>query len=126
MSRYKQYEIWYVSLQKKSEGVTSIQYGNRPAIILQSNESSDKFLTITVAPLTSITNKKKKKLPVHVKLTPDKGGVKEDSYILIEQMTCIDQSKLIKRLVPSDKISVYIRDEIRKAVLIHGGIIRKN
>ena len=91
----KQYEIWFAELGEHYG--TCVQSGNRPVLILTNNVANRYSQTLTVIPLTS--KMKKLDLPTHVVLTEAhcemlKSEQMEDSVLLIEQITTIDQSPL--------------------------------
>ena len=95
----KQYEIWFAELGDHYG--TSVQSGNRPVLILTNDVANRYSQTFTVIPLTS--KMKKLDLPTHIVLTEAhcemlKPERLEDSVLLIEQITTIDQSALFNRL----------------------------
>ena len=111
----KQYEIWFAELGEHYG--TCVQSGNRPVLILTNNVANRYSQTLTVVPLTS--KMKKLDLPTHVVLTKAhcemlKPEQMEDSVLLIEQITTIDQSALFSRL--SRVTSVEKKQEIEQAV----------
>jgi len=83
-------EIWLVGLPQKTKGHE--QAKTRPCLIL----SVDAFNNgpahlVVVAPLTS-TNKG---IPLHFEIIPPEGGVKNNSYILCDQIRTISTDRLI-------------------------------
>ena len=111
----KQYEIWFAELGDHYG--TSVQSGNRPVLILTNDVANRYSQTFTVIPLTS--KMKKLDLPTHIVLTEAhcemlKPERLEDSVLLIEQITTIDQSALFNRLCRV--ISAEKKQEIEQAV----------
>ena len=111
----KQYEIWFAELGNHYG--TSVQSGNRPVLILTNDVANRYSQTFTVIPLTS--RMKKLDLPTHIVLTEAhcemlRAERLEDSILLIEQITTIDQSALFGRLCRVT--SVEKKQEIEHAV----------
>ncbi len=73
----------------------SEQGGVRPALVVQNDMGNIYSPTMLVAPLTSKT---KKELPTHMKITPDKSGLKETSTALFEQVRVADKKRIIKKI----------------------------
>lgn len=95
----KQYEIWFAELGNHYG--TCVQSGNRPVLILTNDIANRYSQTFTVIPLTS--KMKKLDLPTHIVLTEAhcemlRAERLEDSILLVEQITTIDQSALFGRL----------------------------
>lgn len=83
----------------------SEQRGNRPVVIIQSDEGNEKSSTVIVALMTS---QPKKKLPMHVELRNYK-SLKEHNIVLTEQIRTVDKRRLIEyrgKLTPEDLLKV--------------------
>lgn len=111
----KQYEIWFAELGNHYG--TCVQSGNRSVLILTNDIANRYSQTFTVIPLTS--KMKKLDLPTHIVLTEAhcemlRAERLEDSILLVEQITTIDQSALFGRLCRV--ISAEKKQEIEQAV----------
>lgn len=90
-NRILQGEIWLADLGERDG---NIQSGKRPVIILQNDIGNKYSPTTIVVPLTSQI---KNLLPVHCDVGVE-CGLKKTSTSLMEQITTINQSQLIKRI----------------------------
>ncbi|MDM8564743.1 type II toxin-antitoxin system PemK/MazF family toxin [Candidatus Halobeggiatoa sp. HSG11] len=101
-------EIWLVNLNP-TRGHE--QAGIRPALIV----SVDIFNhgpadLIVVLPITT----KNKKIPLHVKITPPEGGLKELSFIKCEDIRSISTERLLKQLGNiTDSTLILAEDKLR-------------
>ncbi|MFT4343888.1 MAG: type II toxin-antitoxin system PemK/MazF family toxin [Candidatus Woesearchaeota archaeon] len=87
------------------------QSKTRPCVIIQCNMLNTYLSTIIIAPITStIPNKK---YPNIVALSKELTNLKKDGVIKIEQLRCIDKSRIQKVIgsIPPQKI-----DEIKHAL----------
>lgn len=75
------------------------QRGKRPVVILQNDVGNKYSPTTLVAPLT--TSKKKRNLPVHVKVFNN--GLSRNSMVLLEQVQVMDKSRLRQKLCDLNK-----------------------
>lgn len=87
---YKKGDLIWIKIGKEAEG--SEQKGNRPALVVQNNESNKVLRTILVAPITKAKNIMKLS-PTHVFLEKEKSGLKYDSVILLDQTRTIDKKE---------------------------------
>jgi mRNA interferase MazF len=86
-------EIWMANLGLKEN---SIQNGYRPVLVISNNKNNFYSSVVTVIPITS---KRKKYLPVHIKLERyAEYGLTKTSTILAEQMTAIPVVDLEKKI----------------------------
>ena len=90
-NRILQGEIWLADLGERSG---NIQSGKRPVIVLQNDIGNKYSPTTIVVPLTSQI---KNLLPVHCDVGVE-CGLKKTSTSLMEQITTINQSQLIKKI----------------------------
>ena len=90
-NRILQGEIWLADLGERDG---NIQSGKRPVIVLQNDVGNTYSPTTIVVPLTSQI---KNLLPVHCDVGVE-CGLKKTSTSLMEQITTINQSQLIKRI----------------------------
>lgn len=87
-------EIWICELP---HGRGSIQNGSRPVFVLSNNKNNAYSPTVNVIPLTTKMNKRD--LPVHVELWDcQRYGLVAPSTMLIEQITTVPMTSLVKRL----------------------------
>lgn len=91
LNRILQGEIWLADLGERDG---NIQSGKRPVIVLQNDVGNKYSPTTIVVPLTSQI---KNLLPVHCDVGVE-CGLKKTSTSLMEQITTINQSQLIKRI----------------------------
>ena len=90
-NRILQGEIWLADLGERNG---NIQSGKRPVIVLQNDIGNKYSPTTIVVPLTSQI---KNLLPVHCDVGVE-CGLKKTSTSLMEQITTINQSQLIKKI----------------------------
>ena len=76
--------------------VGSEQGGIRPVLIIQNDTGNKYSPTVIAAAITSQTNKAK--LPTHIEIGLENGGLKSDSVILAEQIRTIDKSRLKEKI----------------------------
>lgn len=101
-------EIWLVDLNP-TRGHE--QAGKRPALVI----SVDLFNAgpaglVVVLPITT----KDKKIPLHVRINPPEGGVRETSFIKCEDIRSVSTERLLARLgeVSRDTISE-VEDKVK-------------
>ncbi|HDQ41727.1 MAG TPA: type II toxin-antitoxin system PemK/MazF family toxin [Desulfonatronum sp.] len=85
-------EIWFVDLNP-TKGHE--QAGKRPGLVI----SDDIFNTgpaglVVILPLTA----KNKNIPLHERIAPPEGGLKEVSYVKCEDIRSISQQRLLARI----------------------------
>lgn len=92
MKEYGKYDVIYGEFPKDED---SVQFGYRPAIIIQ-NDIGNKFSpTLLVIPLSSKI--KNLTMPTHILIQPDsQNGLKWESVLLAEQTTTISKRKVKK------------------------------
>ena len=93
MSIVKRGDIFYADL---SPVVGSEQGGMRPVLIVQNDTGNKHSPTVIAAAITSQTGKAR--LPTHIELNAQSGGLSRDSVILLEQVRTIDKSRLRERM----------------------------
>lgn len=89
----KRYDLWFAQLTNTSSG--SVQRGKRPVLIVSNNIGNRHSPTIQVA---SITSAKKKALPTHVNLDAMECGLRDDSIVMMEQISTISKEQLMFRI----------------------------
>ena len=82
-------DIYYADL---SPVVGSEQGGLRPVLIVQNNVGNKHSPTVIAAAITSKMSKVK--LPTHIDIPINEGGLVKDSVILLEQVRTIDKTRL--------------------------------
>lgn len=90
---YRRGDIYLANL---GTPVGSKQGGTRPVVILQNNIGNYFSPTVTIAPITSKVEKKRKQ-PTHFFIRKAKGLTKP-SVVLAEQLDTCDKSRIIKYL----------------------------
>ena len=70
--------------------IGSEQGGIRPVVIIQNDRGNRYSPTVIVVAVT--TRRKKPQLPVHVLLTREESGLKEDSIVLTEQVRTLENT----------------------------------
>lgn len=76
--------------------IGSEQGGIRPVVIIQNDRGNRYSPTVIVVAVT--TRRKKPQLPVHVLLTQEESGLKEDSIVLTEQVRTLEKTRLTRYL----------------------------
>ena len=76
--------------------VGSEQGGIRPVVIIQNYTGNLHSPTVIVAAIT--TRRKKPGLPVHVPISAEESGLKQDSVVLTEQVRTLEKSRLTRHL----------------------------
>ena len=88
-------EIWYAKLDRRDG--SSVQGGSRPVLILSNDINNAVSSVVTVLPMTS--RPKKLDLPSHTWIEADGiEGFDTGALVLAEQITTIDQSRLVFRM----------------------------
>lgn len=90
-------DIFYADL---SPVVGSEQGGTRPVLIIQNDIGNQYSPTTIVAAITSQIAKAK--LPTHVEMPANPGGMGKNSVILLEQIRTIDKSRLLEKITSLD------------------------
>lgn len=71
------------------------QGGRRPLLVVSADRfNSGRSELVVVTPITSVP----KGIPSHVQIDPPEGGLKVTSYIKVEDVRCISQARLEKRI----------------------------
>ena len=93
------------------------QGGTRPVLIVQNNVGNRYSPTVIALAITSRMNKAR--LPTHIEVTREVGGLPRDSVILAEQMRTLDKQRLLCRLgaLPEDVMA-----QVDRALLMSLGI----
>ncbi len=89
----KRGDMFYADL---SPVVGSEQGGVRPVLIIQNDIGNKHSPTVIAAAITSQTGKNK--LPTHIEIGTQSGGLKADSIVLTEQIRTIDKSRLKEKI----------------------------
>lgn len=117
MNEIKRGDVILVDLKEK-EG--SIQWGQRPVIVVSNNLNNRFSQVISVVPLT--TSKFKKNLPTHVGINKDNSRIRQDSIALTEQTMVIPKSYIIKN-EPLFSLSEELMNKISIGMMIQLGIV---
>ena len=111
----KRGDMFYADL---SPVVGSEQGGVRPVLIIQNDTGNKYSPTVIAAAITSQTGKAK--LPTHIEIGLENGGLKSDSVILAEQIRTIDKSRLKEKIGHIDNIQ--IMERVNDAIGISFGL----
>ncbi|HBV98105.1 MAG: PemK family transcriptional regulator [Peptococcaceae bacterium BICA1-7] len=98
--------------------IGSEQGGTRPVLILQNDIGNQYSPTTIVAAITSQISKAK--LPTHVEMLKEFGGLERDSVILLEQIRTIDKSRLMEKVAT---LSDDMMKKVNQAVEISLGLV---
>ncbi len=108
MAKPRRGEVWLVDLNP-ARGHE--QAGKRPALVISVDlfNSGPAGLAV-VLPVTT----KDKKIPLHVKISPPEGGVKETSFIKCEDIRAVSTERLLARLGEvSQNTMAAVEDRVR-------------
>ena len=108
-------DMFYADL---SPVVGSEQGGVRPVLIIQNDTGNKYSPTVIAAAITSRTGKAK--LPTHIEIGLENGGLKSDSVILAEQIRTIDKSRLKEKIGHIDNRQ--IMEKVNDAIGISFGL----
>ncbi len=95
----KRGDIYYADLRP---AIGSEQSGIRPVVVIQNNAGNHYSPTVIVA---SVTGRKKRRMPTHVKLYKQQ-GLRKISCVMLEQIRTIDRERLISYVGRLDKKSM--------------------
>jgi mRNA interferase MazF len=101
-------EVWNVSLDP-TKGRE--QKGTRPAIVVSHNSFNRSVAElVVVVPLTTTY----RGIPMHVRIDPPEGGVKNSSFAKIEDVRSVSKERLLKRWGSvSPKTMAEVADRLR-------------
>ena len=111
----KRGDMFYADL---SPVIGSEQGGIRPVLIVQNDTGNKYSPTVIAAAITSQTGKNK--LPTHIQIGTNSGGLKSDSIVLAEQIRTIDKSRLKEKIGHIDDNS--IMNQVNNAIGISFGL----
>ena len=111
----KRGDMFYADL---SPVVGSEQGGVRPVLIIQNDLGNKYSPTVIAAAITSQTGKNK--LPTHIEIGSDTGGLKADSVVLTEQIRTIDKSRLKEKIGHIDDHNII--NKINEAIGVSFGL----
>ena len=109
MSYPKRGEVYLVNLDPTTGSEIK---KTRPAVIIQNNVGNQYSPVTIIAPLTSGDHAV---YPVEVEIKAPEGGLDGNSLALLNQISTIDQTRLVKKL---GKLSLNTLLKINKAILI--------
>lgn len=89
----KRGDIYYADL---SPVIGSEQGGIRPVLIVQNDVGNKYSPTVIAAAITS--QQTKAKLPTHIAIGANLGGLSKDSVVLLEQVRTIDKKRLKEKM----------------------------
>ena len=102
-------DVWLVNLNPPGRGREI--HKTRPALVVSHDDfNNNPADLVIVLPITS-TNLK---IPVHIRIDPPEGGVRNASFIKCDQIRTISKERLIKRWgAVSGKTMAAVEDAIR-------------
>jgi mRNA interferase MazF len=108
MAKSRRGEVWLIDLNP-ARGHE--QAGKRPALVISVDLfNSGSAGLVVVLPVTT----KDKKIPLHVKISPPEGGVKETSFVKCEDIRSVSTERLLARLGEVSKGTIAIvEDRVR-------------
>lgn len=113
-------DILYVDLGGQYQG--SMQGGLRPVVVVSNNMANKHSTVITVVPVSTRIDKKRN-LPTHVFVSAYKStGLEKHSIALCEQVTALDNGRIIEKLGKVDKDTL---ERITEAVQVQVGVFGK-
>lgn len=115
MITVKRGDIFFAEL---SPVVGSEQGGIRPVLILQNDIGNQYSPTTIVAAITSQISKAK--LPTHVEISAEEGGLAKDSVVLAEQIRTIDKRRLKEKV---SSIDDKLMQKVNRALEISIGLV---
>ena len=113
--KIKRGDMYYADL---SPVIGSEQGGIRPVLIVQNDTGNKYSPTVIAAAITSQTGKNR--LPTHIEIGTNEGGLKTDSIVLAEQIRTIDKSRLKEKIGHIDDMK--IMNEVNNAIGISFGL----
>lgn len=111
IKKMKKGDIYYVELH---ESIGSEQGGKRPVLILHKSTSTNQIL------VASLTTKKKKKLPVHIPLSPSETGLHFSSLVLLEQIRPLSPHTFTKKIGKVKSVQKW--EEIKEGLKVSLGL----
>ena len=111
----KRGDMYYADL---SPVIGSEQGGIRPVLSVQNDTGNKYSPTVIAAAITSQTGKNK--LPTHIQIGTNSGGLKSDSIVLTEQIRTIDKSRLREKIGHIDDSN--LMNKINNAIFISFGL----
>ncbi|NLT96274.1 MAG: type II toxin-antitoxin system PemK/MazF family toxin [Clostridia bacterium] len=115
MVTVKRGDIFFAEL---SPVVGSEQGGVRPVLIVQNDIGNQYSPTTIVAAITSQISKAK--LPTHVEIPAEAGGLAKDSVVLAEQIRTIDKRRLKEKVSSIDE---KLMQKVNRALEISIGLV---
>jgi len=103
----KQYEVFLIALDPT---IGHEIKKTRPCAIISPNEMNDNIGTVLIAPMTTKSHEYPSR--VHIKF------MKKEGWIMLDQMRCIDKSRLVKKLGVIEEKDIRIIKEIIKEMLV--------
>ncbi len=102
-----QYEIYWIDLDPtKGSEIKKI----RPCVVVSPNEMNNNINTVIIAPMTSTS----KNYPTRIKTTLDE----RDGWIVLDQIRCVDKSRLIKVAgVLKQKTVIEVKEAIKEMLV---------
>lgn len=96
----------------------SEQGGTRPVLIVQNDVGNRYAPTVIVAAITS--QMRKARLPTHIELPRQMGGLPRDSVVLAEQIRTLDKTRLTLRLGQLDaQLMRKVDDALKMSLSLH-------
>jgi mRNA interferase MazF len=103
----KQYEIYLIALDPT---VGHEIKKTRPCVIISPNEMNDNIGTIIIAPMTTKSHEYPSRLSIKF--------MKKEGWIMLDQIRCIDKSRLVKKLGVLEEKDIRKVKEILKEMFV--------
>lgn len=108
--RGKQFEIWIADLNPRMGTETGKV---RPVIVVQTDLLNKEHPSTIICPITTNVKQDSEILRIHLKKS--KFGLKENCDIMIDQVTAIDNKRLVKKV---GVVDTYTADKVRENLRI--------
>jgi mRNA interferase MazF len=103
----KQYEVFLIALDPT---IGHEIKKNRPCVIISPNEMNDHIGTVIIAPMTTKSHDYPSRISIKF--------MKKNGWIMIDQIRCIDKSRLIKKIGIIDNVEILkIKNTIKEMLV---------
>jgi mRNA interferase MazF len=107
-------QVWLVQLPDPENTVGREQAGTRSALVLSSYRfNSNELNLVVVVPITTAN----RPFPSHVPVRSPEGGLREDSFIMCEQVKSISNERLVREFGTVEETTMSKVEEIVADIL---------
>ena len=103
----KQYEIFLIALDPT---VGHEIKKTRPCVVISPNEMNDYIATVIIAPMTTKSHDYPSRISIKF--------MKKEGWIMLDQIRCIDKSRLVKKLGVFEEKDIKRTKEILKEMFV--------